>query len=66
MGSPITAIGKKWREGKVRPVPGNSPHDRPGKPGDFFLVLENLRRSLLHHSFSATATNNTEAPSMRF
>ena len=28
MGSPITPIGKKWREGKVRPVRGNSPHDR--------------------------------------
>jgi hypothetical protein len=25
----LNAIGsRKWREGKVRPVPGNSPHDR--------------------------------------
>ena len=36
-----------------------------GKPG-YFLALENLRRSLLRHSCSATAKNNTEAPSMRF
>ena len=33
MGSHITAIGKKWRESKVRPVPGNSPHDRPVSRG---------------------------------
>ena len=26
-------IQREWREGKVRPVPGNSPHDRAGKPG---------------------------------
>ena len=37
-----------------------------GKPGDFFIVKENLRRSLPRHSFSAAATNHTEAPSMRF
>ena len=24
----IIGKGKKWREGKVRPIPGNSPHDR--------------------------------------
>ena len=29
-------------------------------------LKENLRRSLPRHSFSATANNNTEAPSMRF
>ncbi len=28
MGSRRIANGRKWREGKVRPVPGNSPHDR--------------------------------------
>jgi len=36
MGSHITPIGKKWREGKVRPVPGNSPHDRPVSRGISF------------------------------
>ena len=29
MGSGGLANGRKWREGKVRPIPGNSPHDRP-------------------------------------
>jgi hypothetical protein len=30
MRSPRLATnGKKWREGKVRPIPGNAPHDRP-------------------------------------
>jgi hypothetical protein len=34
MGSRITAaIGSKWRQGKVRPLPGNSPHDRPVSRG---------------------------------
>ena len=28
MGSGRIANGRKWREGKVRPIPGNSPHDR--------------------------------------
>ena len=36
MGSHITPIGKKWREGKVRPVQGNSPHDRPVSRGISF------------------------------
>jgi hypothetical protein len=36
MGSHITPIGKKWREGKVRPVRGNSPHDRPVSRGISF------------------------------
>jgi hypothetical protein len=29
MDFPCIAIGRKWREGKVRPLPGKSPHDRP-------------------------------------
>jgi len=32
----IIANGKKWREGKVRPLPGNSPHDRPVSRGISF------------------------------
>jgi hypothetical protein len=36
MRSHITAIGKKWRESKVRPIPGNSPHDRPVSRGISF------------------------------
>jgi len=34
------AIGKKWREDKVRPLQGNSPHDRPVSRG----VISSLRR----------------------
>jgi hypothetical protein len=34
------AIGRKWREGKVRPLQGNSPHDRPVRRG----VISSLRR----------------------
>jgi hypothetical protein len=28
---------KEWREGKVRPIPGNSPHDRLVSRGIFSL-----------------------------
>ena len=41
----MNSIQREWREGKVRPIPGNSPHDRPVSRGDS-LVKENLRRSL--------------------
>jgi hypothetical protein len=41
MSSPIsTAIEKKWREGKVRPSQGNSPHDRPVSRG----IIPSFRR----------------------
>jgi hypothetical protein len=36
MTMPIIADGKKWRESKVRPIPGNSPHDRPVSRGISF------------------------------
>ena len=49
MGSHITAIGKKWRESKVRPIPGNSPHDRPVSRGISSSLKESLRRSLPRH-----------------
>lgn len=51
-GSPTTrqTIGlRRWREGKVRPIPGNSPHDRPVSRGIFTSLKENLRRSLPRH-----------------
>ncbi len=41
MGAPITnALGRKRREGKVRPLQGNSPHDRPVSRG----TISSLRR----------------------
>jgi hypothetical protein len=51
-GSPVTlpAIGlRRWREGKVRRIPGNSPHDRPVSRGVFSSLKESLRRSLPRH-----------------
>ena len=44
--------GTKWREGKVRPIPGNSPHDRLVSRGISSSFKENLRRSLPRHSFA--------------
>ena len=32
----MNSIRREWREGKVRPVPGNSPHDRPVSRGISF------------------------------
>ena len=57
---------RKWREGKVRPIPGNAPHEPAGRPGSFFTSLkERLRRSLLRHFVTATAMN-TGIPRLRF
>jgi hypothetical protein len=55
----------EWREGKVRPVTGKCSARPAGKPGDFLLVLEPLRRSLRRHSIPA-ASKNTGALGMRF
>jgi hypothetical protein len=40
---------RRWREGKVRPVPGNSPHDRLVGRGITCSLEESLRRSLPRH-----------------
>jgi hypothetical protein len=51
MDSPITnAIGRKRREGKVRPLQGNSPHDRPVSRG----TISSFRR-ICDDPFRATA-----------
>ena len=52
LGSPVTpqTIGlRRWREGKVRPIPGSSPHDRPVSRGIFSSLKESLLRSLPRH-----------------
>ena len=59
----MNAIRREWREGKVRPIPGNSPHDRLVSRG----IIPSLRRICddpfpTTHSFSATATNHTRRP----
>lgn len=33
--NPSTSVLGEWREGKVRPIPGNAPHDRPVSRGIF-------------------------------
>ena len=45
----MQSIRREWREGKVRPIPGNSPHDRLVSRGIFSSLKENLRRSLPRH-----------------
>ena len=63
----MSSILGEWREGKVRPIPGNSPHDRLVSRGDYSIVKENLRRSLPHHSLLFRNCNEPyEAPRMRF
>ena len=42
---------RRWREGKVRPIPGNRPHDRPVSRGILSSLKECLRRSLPRHCF---------------
>src|SRR6185437_8301807 len=52
----ITVGPRRWREGKVRPIPGNSPHDRPVSRGILSSLKENLRRSLPRHCFPQLQT----------
>jgi hypothetical protein len=47
----VTMRRQKWREGKVRPIPGNSPHDRPVSRVISASLKESLRRSLPRHCF---------------
>ena len=54
----------KWREGKVRPIPGNSPNDRSRRGPDFQSSQEGLRRCLQRHSLGA-AIEHAAAP-LRF
>jgi hypothetical protein len=56
-----TTIGRKWRKGKVRPLQGNSPHDRPVSRGmipSLWRICDDpfratpfpLQRTILRHS----------------
>ena len=58
----LSASGK-WRAGKVRPIPGNPPHDRPVSR-ESSVVKKSLRRSLPHHLTPVPL--NTEAPQYAF
>ena len=60
MESHKTGTGRRWHPGKVRPLPGNPPHDQPVSWG-IFSLKESLRRSLKCHS-----RVDTEAPQHAF
>ena len=61
----IIGNGKKWREGKVRPLPGNSPHDRLVSRGMSFTFWR-----VCDDPFPATGFRNGKelswTPRMRF
>ena len=61
----VPVIVGEWREGKVRPIPGNAPHDRPVSRG-ILSLKEHLRRSLRRHSSCSPGRNDTEAPQYAF
>jgi len=64
MESRTSVISRQWRQGKVRPLQGNPPHDRPVSRG-LFSLKENLRRSLRCHWLPAL-TKIPRRLSMRF
>ena len=51
---------KKWRKGKVRPIPGNAPHDRPVSRGIFFSFW-----SVCDDPFSATPLRQLQRTILR-
>ena len=57
------SVSGKWWAGKVRPIPGNPPHDRPVSR-ESSVVKESLRRSLPHHLTPVPL--HTEAPQYAF
>ena len=56
---------RKWREGKVRPVPGNSPHDRPVSRG-FVIVKGEFATIPSAPPDSRSCQDHAGAPGMRF
>jgi hypothetical protein len=61
----MPAIRVKWREGESSPYTGKLSARPAGKPGDFLIAKESLRRRLLRH-FPASASNYTGAPQYAF
>jgi hypothetical protein len=52
----VTMRRRQWREGKVRPIPGSSPHDRRVSRVISSSLKESLRRSLPRHCFPLLQT----------
>ena len=46
-----TGLRRKWREDKSSPYTGKLSARPAGKPGDFLIAKEGLRRSLPRHYF---------------
>jgi hypothetical protein len=61
--SPVSK--RKWREDESSPYTGKRSARPAGKPGDFLIAKESLRRSLPRH-FLAVASNHTEGPQYAF
>ena len=61
--SPVSR--RKWREGKSSRYTGKLSARPAGKPGDFLIAKESLRRSLPRH-FLASTSNHTEGPQYAF
>jgi hypothetical protein len=59
------AIRVKWHKGKSSPYTGKLSARPAGKPGDFLIAKESLRRFSTHH-FLASASNHTEGPQYAF
>ena len=60
-----TVSRRKWREGKSSPYTGKLSARPAGKPGDFLIAKESLRRFLPRHCL-ASASNHTEGPQYAF
>jgi hypothetical protein len=63
-GGGVSFLGE-WREVESRPLQGNAPCNRAGKPR-VFSCWEHLRRSLLRHSIPAASKIATGALGRRF
>ena len=61
----MPAIRVKWREGESSPYTGKLSARPAGKPGDFLIAKESLRRSLPRH-FLASTSNYTGGPQYAF
>jgi hypothetical protein len=57
----MNSIQREWREGKVRPIPGNSPHDRPVS-----RVISSSPRRVCDDPFPATPHPPQATPARPF
>ena len=60
----MSAIRRTWREVESSPLTGKLSARPAGKPGDFLIAKESLRRFLPRHHIATK--NNTEGPQYAF